>query len=144
MYLHNLYRRIKSKMSKLIKMFWVTKRELFVIKIKERSKTGRTWWLGTGYQILTSKTEKAVLCFYLKEKSLQNGKEKNKLSGEKKHKIVGNTSGRLPDLLNAFKSPGPFYILVSTAKIQQSKSYSVCDYSLKNNLWLERQPIEQN
>lgn len=71
-------------------------------------------------------------------------KGKNMMPWKKKHKIVENTRGRLPDLLKAFKSPGPCYILVSTAKILQSKSYSVCDYSLKNNLWLERQSIEQH
>lgn len=77
----------------------------------------------TGYWILTSNTEKAKLLFLSQREKFSEWKGKNKLSlaGEKKHKIGENTLWRLPDLISIFKSPGPFCILISAAKVQQSK-----------------------
>lgn len=133
-------------MNWFLKKFWVINGELFVVRVRERPKNGGTWWWGQVIEYWQATQRRLNFCFYLKEKSLQNGKGRISClwPGKKKHKIGKNTLGRLTDLLNAFKSPGPFYILVSAANIQQSKSYSMCDCSLKNNLQLERQSIQQN
>ena len=48
-----------------------------------------------------------------------------------------NTLGGLPDLINVFGSPGPFYILVSVAKIQQEELWHVTflTFSQKDTLF---------
>lgn len=63
-------------------------------------------------------------CFCLKKKRLQSGKARISYfnPGERKHKMGENTLGRLLDLVNVFKSLGPFYILVMDTKMQQNES----------------------